>query len=80
MDKIKAFILDYIQREYTIPEGTDINNFNYVTSGDVDSLGFIQFIAVLEDEFAIQFTDEEVESEDIKVVGKLAEMIARKRD
>ena len=53
MDKIKAFILDYIQREYTIPEGTDINNFNYVTSGYVDSLGFIQFIAVLEDEFAI---------------------------
>ena len=80
MDKIKAFILDYIQREYTIPEGTDINNFNYVTSVYVDSLGFIQFIAVLEDEFAIQFTDEEVESEDIKVVGKLAEMIARKRD
>ena len=76
MDKIKAFILDYIQREHTIPEGTDINNFNYVTSGYVDSLGFIQ----LEDEFAIQFTDEEVESEDIKVVGKLAEMIARKRD
>ena len=61
MDKIKAFILDYIQREYTIPEGTDINNFNYVTSGYVDSLGFIQFIAVLEDEFAIQFTDEEIE-------------------
>ena len=56
MDKIKAFILDYIQREYTIPEGTDINNFNYVTSGYVDSLGFIQFIAVLEDEFAIQFS------------------------
>ena len=80
MDKIKAFILDYIQREYTIPEGTDINNFNYVTSGYVDYFGFIQFIAVLEDEFAIQFTDEEIESEDIKVVGKLAEMIARKRD
>lgn len=80
MDKIKTFILDYIQREYTIPEGTDIDNFDYVASGYVDSLGFIQFIAVLEDEFAIQFTDEEMESEDIKVVGKLAEMIARKQN
>lgn len=79
MEKIKEFILNYIQREYTLPEGTDVDSFNYVESGYVDSLGFIQFIAILEDEFGIQFTDEEMEGGDIKVIGRLAWMIGQKQ-
>jgi len=51
---------------------------NYVDSGYIDSLGLIQFIATLEDEFNIAFTDEELASSDIKVVGKLVDIISRK--
>lgn len=76
MDKIKEFVTDYIQREYTIPENIDLMTLNYVETGYVDSLGFVQFIATLEDEFNMQFTDEEMASEDIKVVGKLIDMIS----
>ena len=77
-EKIEAFVIEYIQREYTFPEGTDIMSLNYVESGYVDSLGLIQFIATIEDEFGIEFTDEDMSSPNIKVVGTLIAMIEQK--
>lgn len=78
MEPIKNFIVDYIQREYTIPENVDIMNLNYVEEGYVDSLALIQFIAVIEDEFGITFTDEELTSPDIKVVGSMVTLVRAK--
>lgn len=76
--KIEEFVVEYIQREYTFPKGTDIMSLNYVESGYVDSLGLIQFIATLEDEFGIEFTDEDMESPDLRVIGKLIVIIQNK--
>lgn len=78
MNKIKEFVIEYIQREYTFPEGTDIMSLNYVESGYIDSLGLIQFIATLEDEFDIEFTDEDMESPDLRIIGKLVDVINNK--
>lgn len=78
MENVKDFIIDYIQREYTIPEDIDIMNLNYVESGYVDSLGMIQFIAVIEDEYGISFSDDELAEPGIKVVGKLVDMVVAK--
>lgn len=78
MQDVKSFVLDYIQREYTVPSEVDIMALNYIESGYVDSLGLIQFIATIEDEFEIAFSDEELENDDIKVVGKLIAMIEKK--
>ena len=79
MDTVKDFVLDYIQREYSLPNDVDVLEFNYIDSGYVDSMGLIQFIATLEDEFNISFDDDDMESEDIKVIGKLIEMIHKKQ-
>ena len=78
MPDIKEFIVDYIQREYTVPEDIDIMNLNYVEEGYVDSMGLIQFIAIVEEEFGIFFTDDELANPDIKVVGKLIELVREK--
>lgn len=80
MDNVKDFIVDYIQREYTIPEDTDILNLNYVEEGYIDSMGLIQFIAVIEDEFNITFTDDDLASEDVKVVGKMVNLVTIKME
>lgn len=79
MDTVKEFVIDYIQREYTVPEEVDILTLNYIESGYVDSMGLLQFIATLEDEFQIEFSDEELESQEIKIVGELIRMIENKR-
>lgn len=80
MENVKDFIVEYIQREYTIPEDVDIMNLNYVEEGYIDSLGLIQFIAVIEDEFGITFSDEDLASEDIKVVGKMVDLVTSKME
>ena len=80
MEEIKEFIVDYIQREYTLPADMDVMELNYIESGYIDSLGFVQFVALIEEEFDIVFSDEELESPDMKVVGKLVALIDRKRN
>lgn len=78
MNNIKEFVTEYIQREYTVADDIDIMTLNYVESGYVDSMGLIQFIATIEDEFSIEFEDEDLENPEIKIVGKLIELIERK--
>ena len=80
MDNVKDFVLDYIQREYSLPDDIEVMEFNYIDSGYVDSIGLIQFIATLEDEFNISFSDKDMESEDIKIIGKLIDMIHKKQE
>ena len=78
MENVKEFIVEYIEREYSIPDGTDLDTFTFMEEGYIDSMGLIQFIAVLEDEFGIEFSDEELSGEEIKIVGKLAKLIEDK--
>ena len=78
MNSVKEFVIDYIQREYTIPDDVDMLTLNYIESGYIDSLGMIQFIAILEDEFNITFTDEDLEKPEIKVVGTLIQLVESK--
>lgn len=78
MTEIEEFVTEYIQREYTVPADVDIMALNYIEAGYIDSMGLLQFIATLEDEFNISFSDEDMESPDIKVVGTLIAMIEKK--
>ena len=75
MKDIQEFVTNYIQREYTIPKDVEIASLNYIDTGYIDSLGLIQFIMTIEDEFSIEFTDDDLANPDIKVVGKLIQMI-----
>lgn len=78
MEAIKEYVLDYIQREYTFPEDVDPMQINYVKSGYIDSMGMIMFIASIEDEFSIEFTDDDMANDEIKVVGSLIALIEKK--
>jgi len=78
MTNIKEFVTEYIQREYTIADDVDIMSLNYIEAGYIDSMGLLQFIATLEDEFGITFSDEDMNSPEIKVVGTLIAMIEKK--
>lgn len=78
MTNVKEFVTDYIQREYTVPEGTDIMTLNYIKEGYIDSMGYIQFISTIEDEFDIEFEVEDIENPDMQIVGKLIDFINSK--
>lgn len=80
MSKIRDYIVERLQREYSFKEGVDIDNINYVEEGYMDSLGLIQFIGEIEDEFGIEFTDEEMESHSFRIVGKLIALVETKME
>lgn len=80
MENVKDFIIEYIQREYTIPDDIDIINLNFVEEGYIDSLALVQFIYMLEDEFGISFSDYDLQNPDIKVVGKLIAIVEAKME
>lgn len=80
MTDIKEFVTEYIQREYTVPGDVDIMTLNYMEAGYIDSMGFIQFVSTIEDEFDIEFEVEDIENPDLRIVGKLIDFIQTKVD
>ena len=78
MPNVKERVLDYIQREYRLPENIDVDSFNFVKTGYVDSIGIIQFIVLLEEEFGIEFSDEELSDVQYQVIGEFVKLIENK--
>lgn len=75
---IKEYIVEELQKEYSISEDLNIDELDFISKGYISSLGLIQFIVMLEDEFGIEFSDEELGSDDFRKVGTLVAMIERK--
>ena len=78
MDKIRQTILDFVEREYKLPENVDYDTFDFVEKGFVDSMGMVQFVTILEDDFDIEFSAEELLSSDFKTIGGLETLIKNK--
>lgn len=76
--KIKETVLSLLQKEYSFPPDVDLDTFNYMESGFVDSIGIIQFIAELQDIFSIEFTDDETISPEFSTVGGVIRIIEEK--
>lgn len=77
-NKVSDFIIKLLQRRHKIEKTENIENLNYVEKGYVDSLGIIKFVAEIEDEFGIEFSDEELASPSFKVLGELIKLVERK--
>lgn len=78
MNNVSVFVLSALQKKHSIDESVDVFSLNYVESGYVDSLGIIQFVCEIEDEFGITFSDEEISSSSFHIVGELINLIERK--
>ena len=78
MDRIRNVILEFVEREYMLPNDVDYNTFDLIENGYIDSMGLVQFVAILEDEFDIEFTAEELLSDKFRTVSGLETMIQGK--
>ena len=74
----RDFILSVLQREYTFKPDADVDNIDFISEGYMNSVGIIQFVSELENEFNIEFSDEELSSSDFRVIGKLITLVERK--
>jgi len=78
MSEVQEYIVDYLQREYSLPEDIDYETFNFVENGYVDSMAMIQFIVLLEDEFGIAFSDDELKDCSFRTIGGLTKIVEKK--
>lgn len=79
-DNIQEFILKQIEKKGKLPDNIDINTFNYIDSGYIDSMAIIKFAVELESKFDIEITDDDIISKDFKTVGGLVSLIKRKQN
>jgi len=77
-EEIKAVIVRYIEMKGKLPENTDIDNFDYVGTGYLDSLSVIKFVVKLEEKFNIEIEDEEILRPEFRTIGGLASIILDK--
>lgn len=79
-DNITEFIIKLIEKKGKLPENGDINTFNYIDSGYIDSIAIIKFAVELESKFNIEITDDDIISKEFKTVGGLVSLIKRKQN
>lgn len=75
MKTIRDFVLNYLQKEYAFPNGVDVDAINYVEQGYIDSMALIKFVIELEDEFGVEFSDDELSFQTFKIVGELIKLV-----
>ena len=78
MSEVREYIIDYLQREYSLPEDVDYETFDFVEKGYIDSMAMIQFIVLLEDEFGISFSDDELTDRRFRTIGGLTKIVEKK--
>ena len=78
MKDVRGIILDFVEREYKLPEGIDLDSFDFMENGYVDSMGLVQFVAILEDEFDIEFSADELLSSEFRTLGGLEKIVKAK--
>lgn len=78
MSNIKEFIVKYISKKGKLPQNINLDEFNYIDTGYVDSMGLLKFVVELEQEFDIQICDDDIMLPEFKTIGGLANMIELK--
>jgi len=77
---IREMILEFVEREYKLPDDIDTDTYDLVENGYIDSMSMVVFVSLLEDEYDIEFTAEELLSDDFKTVGGLEKLVQGKID
>lgn len=79
IETIKHFIIEELEKKQALPPNININEYRFLDEGHIDSLASMTFILRIEDEFNVEFSQEDIVSEEFRTVGGLASIIERKR-
>ena len=74
-DRVREFVIKAIEKKARLPAGCDVDTFNYIDSGHVDSIAIVRFILELEEKFGIDIPTEAVESAAFRTIGGLVGII-----
>lgn len=78
-DDIRQFIVKYISKKGKLPVGVNLDEFNYIDTGYIDSMGILKFVVALEQEFDISISDDDIMLPEFKTIGCLVKLIEKKK-
>jgi acyl carrier protein len=76
-DDIEAAIVSYLQGRFPML-GTVSMQTELLGSGAIDSLGFLEVVAFLEERFVISLDDDDFDAENLKTTSTLTDLAERK--
>jgi len=77
-DSVREFVLASIGRKAKLPTDVDIETFNYIDSGYVDSIEIIKLVVDIEAAFNVEVSEADIESPEFRTVGGLVSIINKK--
>jgi len=79
-DSVLQFVTRLIEKKAKLPPNADVEMFNYIDTGFVDSLGIMKFVVDIEAKFDIEITEDDMESTEFRTIGGLVSIIRRRID
>ena len=79
--EVQAFILERVHDPLRAKGLTPADippTFDLLLEGMIDSFGVVELIAMLEEQYGLEFDFDELETDDLTRVGPLSEYVARK--
>jgi acyl carrier protein len=79
MTDIQSFIVARLEENSPLPGDSEESKFayDYLDQGHIDSFGIMQLILSVEEHFDVRLGQEDLQSDEIRTVGGLAEVVAR---
>ncbi|MDH3601116.1 MAG: acyl carrier protein [Candidatus Tectomicrobia bacterium] len=81
VEAVRSFMLDRLEGPLAAKRLTprDVpDNFDLLTEGIIDSLGIVELISAVEDQFDIEIDFEDLNAEELTIVGPFCRYIAKK--
>ncbi len=75
MDSVEKTLVALIDRRAPLPDGADLETYDFIERGHVDSISLVRFVMEVEEHFGIDLTDDDVESPAFRRVRPLARLI-----
>lgn len=77
-DAVTKFILERVQKKARLPAEVDLDSFDFLEAGYIDSISIMKFLLEIEATFDIAISDEEMESKGFTTVNGLAALVCDK--
>ncbi|MCL2766148.1 MAG: acyl carrier protein [Peptococcaceae bacterium] len=74
-NEIIKYIVGYIEKKGKLPDNIDVETFDYVITGYLDSLAVFKFVVDIESKYDIEFSEDDLMIPEIKTIGGMADII-----
>ena len=78
-ESVRTWLVAWLGERGTLPSRDELDGFNYLTGGVIDSFAVLELVADSEDAFGIQYTPEDFQNRSFATIDGLTAIILARR-